>query len=148
MLFQVIDEKDGCYGIYTKGGFIYDRVPDALRGTWDWSSHLSGDDYDYAHVWSGGKSLDEVCPEHLKKRFEIYQNRIKANLKAHLNAKIDVSDMCLFDMVPESQIRDFLEIKNQICKYVFDVVPKPANYLFLSRSHEMCKEIAKQNLKS
>ena len=94
MIFQVIDEKDGCYGIYTNGTFIYDRIPDALHGTWDWAHHLIGHNCNYAHVWSGGKTLAQACPEHLKSRLETHERKIKAHIKAHMNAKINISEIC------------------------------------------------------
>ena len=147
MIFQVIDEKDGCYGIYTNGTFIYDRIPDALHGTWDWSHHLIGHNCNYAHVWSGGKTLAQACPEHLKSRLETHERKIKAHIKAHMNAKINISEICLFDMVPEQQLRAYLECKNSICNWVFEETEKPKNYSFLSQTHITCREIAQQNLK-
>lgn len=147
MSFQVIDEKEGCYGIYVNGTFVYDRVPNAMRGTWDWSPHLLGHNYDYAHVWSGGKTLAKACPEHLQNRLETHERKVKAQIKSHINAKIDVSGACLFDMVPEQQLRAYLDVKNLVCEWVFNEIPKPKNYNFLSRTHETCREIAQQNLK-
>ena len=79
MAFQIIDDKQGCYGVYTNGQFIYDRVPSNLRGTWAWSYHLPSSDYDYAFLWSGGKTLTEACPEALKSRLSLYEKKIKAH---------------------------------------------------------------------
>ena len=147
MAFQIIDDKQGCYGVYTNGQFIYDRVPSNLRGTWAWSYHLPSSDYDYAFLWSGGKTLTEACPEALKSRLSLYEKKIKAHIKSYVNAKVNVQESCLFDMVPENHLKGFLETKNQICEHVFENVEKPANYTFLAQTYETIKEIAHQKLK-
>jgi len=64
-----------------------------------------------------------------------------------LNAKISIADICLFDMIPEQQLRAYLEAKSSICQWVFEELPKPKNYSFLAQTHETCREIAQQNLK-
>ena len=147
MVFQIIDEKDGCYGVYTSGKFIYDRVPNALHRTWGWSRHLIANNCEYAHIWSGGKSLDEACPETLKGRYEAYSKKIKALLNAFVNAHIKLGNLCLFDLVPEKDLKNWLDAKNEICQHIFDSIEKPANYSFLSQTYEMCKEISFQNVK-
>jgi len=147
MVFQVIDEKDGCYGLYTNGTFIYDRVPNALWGTWDWSGHFASHDIVYAHVWCGGLSLEKACPESFKGRLQAYEKRIKAHIASYINAKVKVQDLCLFDLVPETCLRNYLDVKNEICNHIFNNIPKPANYTFLSQTYETIKEIAGQNLK-
>ena len=147
MVFQIIDDKQRCFGVYINGEFIYDRVPSSLRCTWAWSYHLPSSDYDYAFLWSGGKTLTEACPTPLKVRLETYEKKIKAHIKSYLNAKVNVQDSCLFDLVPEMQLRGYLEVKNQICQHVFDSIEKPANYTFLAQTYETIKEIAHQKLK-
>ena len=77
VIFQVIDDKDGCFGIYTNGTFIYDRFPSNMTGTWAWSRHLLDVDCDYAFVWNGGKTLSNSCPEQIKKRFEVFDVVLK-----------------------------------------------------------------------
>ena len=147
MIFQIIDDKQNCFGVYTNGEFIYDRIPSSLRSTWAWSHHVVGGDFDYAFVWCGGKSLRQVCPDNLKTRLETYEKKIKSHIKSHIKAKINVQESCLFDLVPETQLRGYLEVKNYICQHVFDTIEKPANYTFLAQTYETIKEIEQQNLK-
>tara|TARA_Y100001973_G_scaffold35154_1_gene53017 strand:- start:45973 stop:47163 length:1191 start_codon:yes stop_codon:yes gene_type:complete len=147
MIFQVIDDKDDCYGIYTNGEFIYDRLPSSNGSTWNFSRHLLGGSYNYAFIWNDGKTLAESCPSHLRSRFEAHEKRIKAHIKSHINAKVNVQESCLFDLVPETHLKNYLEVKNEICQYIFENVEKPANYTFLSQTYETIQEIATQNLK-
>ena len=120
MVFQIIDEKQGCFGVYTNGQFIYDRIPSGLRRTWTWSDHLSSGDFDFAFLWAGGKSLSEVCPDSLRPRLEAHEKKIKSHIKSFVNAKVNVQESCLFDLVPETHLRAYLETKNMICQHVFE----------------------------
>ncbi len=147
MVFQVIDEKQGCFGVYTNGQFIYDRIPSGLRRTWSWSDHLSSGDFDYAFLWCGGKSLTEACPDFLLPRLETHEKKIKAHIKSFVKAKVNVQESCLFELVPEAHLKAYLETKNLICQHVFENVEKPSNYTFLAQTFETLKEISKQNLK-
>jgi len=72
LLFQTLDDKEQCAAIYLDG-HITDELPDGLTRTWSYSSFLKDRDIEYAKIYCGGKSLDEVCPEHLKEEW----NKIK-----------------------------------------------------------------------
>ena len=92
MVFQIIDEKQGCFGVYTNGQFIYDRIPSGLRRTWTWSDHLSSGDFDFAFLWAGGKSLSEVCPDSLRPRLEAHEKKIKSHIKSFVIRKGKVTN--------------------------------------------------------
>ncbi len=147
MIAQIIDDKKECFGIYVGGNFIYDRIPSNISGTWNWNRHLSGHDIDYAHIWAGGKSMHESCPEEIKTRLEAREAKVKAVIKSVVNAKINVDDICLYDVIPEQFLRHYLEIKNEICSHVFQNIEKPKNYSFLSQTYETIQEISTQNIK-
>ena len=65
MVFQILDDKRDCLGLFSNGEFYYGHIKRAFEKTWDWSPHLSDDDYEYARIWCGGKTLEEACPEYL-----------------------------------------------------------------------------------
>ena len=49
---------------------MWDRIPDGITKTWAYSDHLYGRDIDYANLLVEGKTIDQVCPPHLKDRWE------------------------------------------------------------------------------
>ena len=147
MLFQILDDKKDCLGIYSGDEFYYGSLRDSFTKTWDWSPHLDSKDYEFARIFANGKTLDQVCPEHLKDRFNIYKNKIKAFIKAASIAKIKISDICLFDIIPEQHLRHWCQIKNEICMHVFETHNKPANHKFLSDLSEMVHEISNREVK-
>mgnify|MGYP003645544753 FL=1 len=146
MVFQIMDDKKDCTGVYTNGEFIYDRIPTHLDHTWGYSEHLKDRHIQYAILWSQGKSISDICPEHLKKRWEIAERKIKAHFKSLFVSKINKDDVCFFDLVPNKQLQHYFEIKNEICEWVFTSLDKPTHYGLLHDSYITIQNIAKREV--
>ena len=146
-IFQVIDVKNNCFGLYSGGEFVYDRVPRTFKRTSSWSPHLLGHDVEYSYLFSGGKTLSEACPGNLKERLEVRERKIKAFVNSFIKAKINIEDACLFDLIPLVHLKHYLDVKNQICQHVFETYERPANYTFLRETYETIREIGLQALK-
>ena len=144
MIFQLMDSKTDCAGVYLPNKFVYDQIPPGLSKTWSWSLHLDGRDIDYAQLWVGGKSLDAVCPEHLKDRWAAAQNLLKSHFRAFGTAKINLSDVCFYDVVPQKHLQHYFDCKNEITKWVFENVEKPKNYTFLKETFGNLRQLARR----
>ena len=142
MIFQILDDKRDCLGLFSNGEFYYGHIKRGFEKTWDWSPHLSDDDYQYARIWCGGKSLEDACPEHLIDRLQIHKNRVKNFVKAASVAKINISDVCLFDIIPEQALLHWCQVKNDICEYIFENYTKPANHKFMIDLSKLVYEIS------
>jgi len=147
MLFQILDDKKDCLGIYAGDKFYYGSLRESFSKTWDWSPHLDNKDYNYARIYCGGQTLDQICPENLKDRYEIYKEKIGSFIKAISIAKIHIDDICLFDLIPERHLLHWCQIKNEICEHVFSNYKRPANHKFLSDLSQMVYEISQQPVK-
>ena len=146
--FQIIDDKKDCFGVYTNGNFIYDvsNLPFDGGVTWNWSGHITGGSHYYGYILAGGKTISEACPEHLKERFELRQRKIKSFINSFVQAKININDACLFDMIPPQHLKHYLEIKNQICEHVYSNSKGTKNYSLLHDIYEMICDISEQPL--
>jgi len=142
MIFQILDDKQECLGIYAENKFYYGRLKRSFEKTWDWSPHLSDDDYEYARIWCGGKTLEDVCPERLKDRYDVHKRKVRAFIKAASTALINLDDICLFDTIPQRILGHFCQIKNEICEHVFSTFEKPANHRFMIDLSQMVYEIS------
>ncbi len=146
MIFQLMDSKSDCAGVYLPNKFVYDRIPSGLTKTWSWSQHLDGRDIDYAQLWVGGKSLDDSCPEHLKARWEASQNLLKSHFKSFSIADVKLTDVCFYDLVPEKHLQHYFDTKNEITAWVFENIERPKNYSFLKETFGNLRELAKHEL--
>lgn len=143
MLFQILDDRKECFGVYNDGRFCYDRVPKNVTGTWNWDRRLGDLDIDYASIYCGGKSISKAASESLGARFEKRESKIRGFINSAVNAKMKLGEFCMFDLVPEQHLMHYCEVKNEICEWVFKNYEKPQNHGFLVDLHQMAHEISR-----
>ena len=141
MFFQTLDDKSECVGVYTNGKLFFDSMPEGISKTWRHSGALTDTDIEYAWIYVGGQNLQQVCPEHYNKALKSSQAKFKAYLKSFKIAKINLRELCFFDLVPHDFLLEFCEIKNKITQHVFDNFEKPENYDHLSSVHRLLHKI-------
>ena len=146
MLFQTLDDKKECVGIYY-GELLFDkRLPDDITHTWSYSSFLRDRDIEYAKLYCGGITLDKACPEALTERWEASRDKLKAFIKSFNTARVSLDENCFFDLVPEKFLIEFCRVKNQICEHIFDNYEKPKNYDYLVSLTEIIEDIKYRRL--
>jgi hypothetical protein len=146
VLFQTLDDKKSCVGIYHDGNLIYNDIPSGLSKTWSYSGFLEGSEIEYANLYVQGRGLDEVCPPELEEEWRERKARMKAFLRCFNTAKINLKDICLFEVIPEAFLLEWCEIKNKICTYIFENYEKPSNYEFLLQLTQVIEKIKYQEL--
>ena len=146
MIFQTLDDKFECIGIYADGQLFFENFPNELSKTWKYTGSLYDMDAQYAWLMTQGMTLEGVAPESLKVPLEKAQRRLRAYVKSFKLAKIDLREHCIFDLVPEDFLKEFCEIKNQITKHVFETYEKPGCYDHLVNIYKLLYKIKYQNL--
>ena len=131
MIFQLLDTKHECYKIFCADELHDDYSDEVLTHTWAPSPSLTDKEVEYAQIWSGGKTLADLCPEKSKHRFENLNERAKVFLKTFFNARINLDDVCFYDCVPEKFLLDYFSLKNEIAADVFENYKKPLNHDFM-----------------
>ena len=131
MLFQALDDKGSCVGVYADGELNFETVPSGLTHTWDYASFLESEEIQYARLYCGGQTLDQICPEHLIEEWHQKSAKLKAFLTSFRESKVSLLDNCFFDLVPKRFLLDFCETKNKISEHVFENYEKPENHDFL-----------------
>src|SRR6056300_1580088 len=107
MLFQLMDNKTDCAGTYFDGHFIWDKIPEGITKTWSYSDHLFGRDIDYAQLIVGGKTIADICPEHLKTQWLRAEDLLKSHFKGIRTAGINLEDVCFYDVVPQKHLQHY-----------------------------------------
>ena len=147
MFFQLLDNKFDCAGTYLDGQFIWDKIPQGISKTWSYSDHLFGHDIDYAHLLVEGKTMSQVCPEHLRENWEAVNMMMKSHFRAIRSSKINLADVCFYDLVPQKHLQHFFDAKNEITKWVFDNHEKPGHYNLLKRVQQATRELKRHPVK-
>ena len=147
MIFQIVDDKKECRGYFADGKLKLRDLPEYLFATWDWSELIEDRDVLLAKIIAGGKTIQDACPEHLKERLEARERKIKAHLKSFISAKVNLSDVCFYNLVPDKDIQHYYNLLNEITEWTINNSMKPKNYRLLHNINIMCKEISKQEIK-
>jgi len=148
MYFEVIDNKSDCFGFYCEGQIFKDLSHiDQQRYCWTYHPLLeSHDQIDYVFLYCDGKSINEVCPDHLKEDWEFLNKKFKAYFKSFYIAKISLEDNCFYDMVPESFLIEYFALKVKIIEHVVKTYPKPSNYDHLIDVTKVCNNISQHKV--
>ena len=144
MLFQTLDDKRQCVGIYFDSELYFDldNFPQDLTRSWRYTPFMQGyRGVEYAEIYALGKTIDECCPDHLRDDWDLAQQRIKAFIKANRTAGLSSSAYCMFDMIPPSFLKQFCHAKNLISDWVISNYKKPINYRHLLATTEMLRDI-------
>ena len=146
MIFQIVDEKKECTGVFINGEIKHRKIDKDLTGTWSYSDILEDVDIEFADLYCGGLSLDAVCPDNLKDRWETRKHKIQSFVRSFINAKINLNDVCFYDLVPTGHLIHYYNLRNEITEHVFESYPRPRNYSFLRDTTITVNEIAQQPL--
>ena len=145
MLYQSLDNKQECVGVYHNGELYFDGLPKGLTKTWSPSS-IDPDGVEYAQIYCGGKSLSEVCPDFLKPSWEKVKAKFQAFLKSFKTSLISLKEHCFFDLVPHRFLLEYYSVVDRITNYVFENYSKPKNYDFLVDVVKLTNKISENRL--
>jgi len=146
MLFQALDDKGACVGVYADGKLHTGTLPANLTKTWSYAPYLKDRGVEYARLYCGGLTLGEVCPDELAPEWEFVSNRLKAYLRSFIEGRVSLDENCFFDLVPQRFLMQYCDIKNCISQVVFDTHEKPENYQFLADLQELVGELSDRSL--
>ena len=149
MLVQALDDKQHCIGIYYDGKLLYDCEEfdfDGVSATWNYNPVFAQNSALIASLFVGGKSLNEVCPDFLRHRWEAISARMRAFYKSFSTAKISLERHCFYDLVPLEFLFQLCAIKDAICEQVFMKYEKPHNYDYLRDLAHVLGDISTRKL--
>ena len=145
MIFQTLDNKGECVGVFANGELFFGDLPEGLTRTWSYAPYLSKD-VEYASLYCQGLSPSDVCPDSLRGEWDTVSLRMRAFLKSFSISKVSLDEACFFDLVPERFLREYFDLKSRISEHVFSTYSKPDNYDFLSELTEVVSEIGQNKL--
>ena len=112
MIFQTLDDKSECVGIYCDNELVFDpdKFPEDLTATWKYCTYLHHlGDIEYANLYLQGKPVEDVIPEYLQDDWDDVSNQIRAFHRSLAISKVDQTENCFFDLVPRRFLIDFCE---------------------------------------
>ena len=127
MIFQTLDDKAECVGIYTNNELLFDSsdFPPDLTATWKYAPYLRDRDVEYISLYLQGSPLKDHVPEYLQDDWSDVSKRIAAFKRSLSLSRVDTQENCFFDLVPTRFLIEFCEVKNKITEHIMKTVPRP-----------------------
>jgi len=132
MIFQTLDDKSECVGIYTNDElfFALEDFPSDLTTTWKYAPYLEGMDLEYVSLYLEGQKIGNCIPEYLKDDWNDAVKKLTSFRRSLRISQVNADENCFFDLVPKRFLIEFCETKNKITKYIMQTIPKPKRYEF------------------
>jgi len=146
LIFQTLDNKNECAAIYIDGRITNDFNIADLTATWAPSLHFADQTLDCALIRANGASLDDVCPEDLKKTWQTINKKAIAFSNSFKNSHINLNDVCFYDLLPKKFLLEFYGLKNDITQHVIKSYARPKNDSFMQELLIFLKKIENVNL--
>jgi len=147
LIFQTLDDKKECVGIYLDGELCFNQaLPSGLSKTWSYSAFLENLDIQYASIYCEGKSLREACPEALKDRLEAAEKKYMSFIKSFTTSRVSLNENCFYDLVPKKFLLEWCYIQDMICEHVFETYERPKNYDYTLELIKVIEEIKHNKL--
>jgi len=148
--FVTLDDKKECVGVFNEGELHFSNPPQNLTHTWKPTPSLdsiSAEEAEFAYIYAQGSTLDELCPPELKKEWTTIIKRMSAYRNSFQEAKVNLGENCVFDLIPLQYLTQYCYLKTEIIKHVFKTVEKPQNYDFMKGLLTLLTEIEGQKIK-
>ena len=145
MFFQTLDNKNGCISFYHNGNFS-EELDDECKMTWRQNSNLVNKDIDFVQIYAEGKELDDICPEHLKEEWQQMQTKMCNFYTSFQISKVNLQDVCFYDLLPEKFLKKYCEAKNEICRWIVENNEKPKHYDLMKNILGFVAEIESREL--
>ena len=146
MLFQTFDDKQKCALAYHDKKLVKNLEELNLTHTWSYATYLKDLNIEYAQLWVEGKKLSTVCPSSLQRDLDKAERKIKALIRSCYESKLNLDDICFYDLAPQSFLKEYAEIKNAICTSIFERHTKPQNYDHILNLVKVTTEIRHRSL--
>ena len=147
MIFQTLDDKNECVGIYADGKLSFDELPVDLTACWAPVPYLEDREIEYASLYCEGKTPDQVCPDSLRDDWEDCNEKMKAFYRSLMLGQVNLDENCFFDLVPIRFLIKYCELRTKITKHVLDTYEKPKNYDYLLQMTKLLTNISHNHLK-
>lgn len=144
VLFQILDNKEECVGIYCNDELIFDvaKFPESLSTTWSYHPSLQSLNIEYASLYLEGGRMEEHIPEYLREDWEDVTQKLKAFKRSLEISHVDSRENCFYDLVPDRFLVDYCSVKNKITQHIIRTVDRPLRYKFYQAIAEMLGDIS------
>ena len=144
LILQSLDIESTCLGLYSKGRF-YDHQDKSLtnRATvaWKHSECFEEAKYTYLSLYLRGESLSSYGSG--LEKLKTLEQLIGSQKIAAQTAKVDLSDICFLDLLPDHLLNQWLSLRESVMQNILREVDRPKDYDILHKIHVLTTNLSK-----
>jgi len=146
MIFQTLDDKSECVGIYANGQLHFDPAsfPTDISITWKYAPYLEEKNIEFVSLYLEGRRLTDHVPEFLKEDWDDVSRQLQAFQRSLETAQVNTSENCFFDLVPERFLVEYCEVQNKITQHLLTTIPRPKRYNFYKHVSVLLSQISQR----
>lgn len=149
MLFQNLNIKNSCFGIFSKGSFFFDQEKinkkvQECEFSWKYSPEFEKQKHIYLFLLLKTENLKQFCTE--PSALLEAEKTLQAQQKAANYAKINLEESCFFDLLPEHQLESWFSLREQVLLKFCDKSLVKDDYDILRKAHILASTINRQKI--
>ena len=149
MLFQNLNIKNNCFGVFSKGSFFFDqeeinRKTEECQFSWKYSQEFEDQEHIYLFLLLKTENLKQFCtdPSSLLES----EKTLQAQQKAASLAKVNLEESCFFDLLPIHQLEKWFSLREEILLKFCDKSLVKGDYEILRKAHILASTVDKQKV--
>ena len=146
MFFEVLDHKRECKAFYLNGS-IEDQLPQESGVTWSMHDSLWHRDDVILSAALNNWSLESVCPSEFKELWTQTNKKYDSFVRAFSEAKIDLNEYCIWDLMPERFLIEMFSLKMEILQHLNNGLTIPDHYDINKKIVAVCNHVENNGLR-
>ena len=147
-IIQTLDIENNCHGIYCNKQFHFENEKEEIENAkFAWcNSPLFEDDkkWTFLNVFLKEQKLEDYSLD--QRSLKSTNSQITAQKQAAITAKVDFSESCFYEIMPDHLLHRWFSLREQAMHSVLKSVPKPADYDILHKIHVLVSDISSRPL--
>tara|TARA_Y100001938_G_scaffold133818_1_gene193581 strand:- start:749 stop:1888 length:1140 start_codon:yes stop_codon:yes gene_type:complete len=147
-IIQTLDVEGNCLGVYSDGEFYFNEFSNQISDKnlcWKHSPVFEKDEENtYLSLYDASTPLLQYSanPGSLRACDDL----MRAQKKAAVTAKLDFSELCFYDIIPDHLLKNWFALRESAMKRLNQEVQRPSDYDILHKIHVLIENISKQKL--
>ncbi len=147
-IVQTLDIENNCHGIYCNEQFHFENEKDKMKDAkFAWcSSPLFEDDkrWTFLNIFLKEQKLEDFSLDQTSLKSVSCQ--ITAQKQAAITAKVDFSESCFYEIIPDHLLHRWFSLREQAMQSVLQNISKPDDYDILHKIHVLVSDISSRTL--
>ncbi len=149
MILQTLDINKNCLGIFCEGRLYFEKEKMAKKISstklaWKHSPILKDEKHKYLFLLAKQRPLHQFSPN--REDFIEIENTLSCQSKALKSAKVDMSEGCLFDAIPDFQVEKYFSLREEALFNLLKIENFSQDYEILHKAHVLASTISKQDI--